>query len=146
MTIHQHDVQAPRVRGAIPPIPRPAPRPVPRPVPVSVPLRTGHRILVYKQDPSVTDLGARLALLYDTSALPAGRAGRIREAVDALDAARARGGPDGGPGEVGADLPAYRITVDETGEEPRVFEVRGDPAAGVTSVLGALLQGPGDSA
>ncbi|NEA23557.1 protealysin inhibitor emfourin [Actinomadura bangladeshensis] len=80
--------------------------------------------------------------LYDTSALPAGRAGRIREAVDALAAAQTRGGPD----EVGADLPAYRITVDETGEEPRVFEVRGDPTTGVTSVLGALLQGPDDSA
>jgi hypothetical protein len=89
--------------------------------------------------------------LYDTAALPAGRAGRIRAAVDALAAAQAPGGPDesgggpdessGGLGEVGADLPAYRITVDETGEEPRVYEVRGDPAAGVTSVLGALLQG-----
>lgn len=65
MTIHQHDVQAPRVRGAIPPIPspRPAPRPAPRPVPVPVPLRTGHRFLVYKQDPSVADLGARLAFI-----------------------------------------------------------------------------------
>lgn len=63
MTIHQHDVQAPRVQGAIPPIPRPAPRPVPRPVPVPVPLRTGHRFLVYKQDPSVTDPGARLAFI-----------------------------------------------------------------------------------
>ncbi|GAA1810865.1 hypothetical protein [Actinomadura chokoriensis] len=63
MTIHQHDVQAPRVRGAIPPIPRPAPRPVPRPVPVPVPPRTGHRFLVYKQDPSVTDPGARLAFI-----------------------------------------------------------------------------------
>ncbi|GAA1810873.1 protealysin inhibitor emfourin [Actinomadura chokoriensis] len=87
--------------------------------------------------------------LYDTSALPAGRAGRIREAVDALAAAQARGGPDeagGGPGEIGADLPAYRITVDETGEEPRVFEVRGDPTTGAASVLGALLRGPDDPA
>ncbi len=73
--------------------------------------------------------------LYDTAALPAGR-GRIQEAVDALAAAQ------GEPEEIGADLPAYRITIDETGEEPRVYEVRGDPAAGVTSVLGALLQGP----
>ncbi|QKW39193.1 hypothetical protein HUT06_38480 [Actinomadura sp. NAK00032] len=76
--------------------------------------------------------------LYDTDALSAGRAGGIRDAVDALAAAQARGGE----GEIGADLPAYLITVDEAGEEPRVFEVRGDPAAGASSVLGALLQGP----
>ncbi|MER7543759.1 protealysin inhibitor emfourin [Actinomadura sp.] len=76
--------------------------------------------------------------LYDTDALPAGRAGRIREAVDELAAAQARGRA----GEIGADLPAYRITVDETGEEPRVYEVRGDPGAGARSALGALLQDP----
>ncbi|NKZ05818.1 protealysin inhibitor emfourin [Actinomadura latina] len=76
--------------------------------------------------------------LYDTAALPAGRAGRIRAAVDALAAAQERGEPD----EIGADLPAYRVTVDEPDEEPRVFEVRGDPTAGVGSVLGALLHGP----
>ncbi|MFF4238605.1 hypothetical protein ACFYYL_22260 [Actinomadura geliboluensis] len=72
MTIHQQEFQAPRdaataeveiparrpggVREAAPPLPRP----VPRPVPVPVPLRTGHRFLVYKQDPSVAELGARL--------------------------------------------------------------------------------------
>ncbi|MFG2246706.1 hypothetical protein [Spirillospora sp. NPDC048823] len=87
--------------------------------------------------------------LYDTAALPAGPAVRIREAVDALAAAQARG--DEG-GEVGADLPAYRITVTEggdafegggSGEESRVFEVRGDPSKGVTSVLGTLLSGSG---
>lgn len=76
--------------------------------------------------------------LYDTTSLPEGRAERIRDAVDALAVAQARGEP----GEVGTDLPAYRITVDEAGEAPRVYEVRGDPAGGVTSVLGALLQGP----
>ncbi|NKZ05817.1 hypothetical protein [Actinomadura latina] len=72
MTIHQQDFQAPRdaesmlidipaqrVRRAVPPVPGPAPRPVP----VPAPLRTGHRFLVYKQDPSVTDLGARLAFI-----------------------------------------------------------------------------------
>lgn len=73
--------------------------------------------------------------LYDTDALSAGRAGRVRDAVDALAAAQGEGG------EIGADLPAYRVTVDEAGAEPRVFEVRGDPA-GASSVLGALLQGP----
>ncbi|MEU8800494.1 protealysin inhibitor emfourin [Spirillospora sp. NPDC048819] len=85
--------------------------------------------------------------LYDTAALPAGPAVRIREAVDALAAAQARGDE----GEVGADLPAYRITVSEggdasgaggAGEETRVYEVRGDPATGVASVLGTLLAGP----
>ncbi|MFA1549055.1 protealysin inhibitor emfourin [Actinomadura chokoriensis] len=83
-----------------------------------------------------------LVALYDTAALPAGRAERVRDAVDALAAAEARGEP----GEIGADLPAYRVTVDEAGEPPRVYEVRGDPTAGVTSVLGVLLQGPDDPA
>ncbi|MEU8800493.1 hypothetical protein [Spirillospora sp. NPDC048819] len=80
MTIHQHDIQAQRDtepaaevpaqwpgRGpqaaaqgqAAPPVPRPAPRPVPIPVPP----RTGHRMFVYKQDPSVTELGARMAFI-----------------------------------------------------------------------------------
>ncbi|MGP4024776.1 hypothetical protein [Actinomadura sp. 3N407] len=92
--------------------------------------------------------------LYDTAALPAGSAVRIREAVNALAAAQARGDE----GEVGADLPAYRITVYEgaggsagggdpadaggAGEETRVYEVRGDPTTGVKSVLGTLLAGP----
>ncbi|TDD66687.1 hypothetical protein E1293_38895 [Actinomadura darangshiensis] len=81
--------------------------------------------------------------LYDTAGLPAGHAGRIREAVDALAAAQARGEP----GEIGADLPAYRITVSDEGAdgEPHVYEVRGDPAAGGASVLGTLLEGPGRS-
>ncbi|MGH3239972.1 MAG: protealysin inhibitor emfourin [Spirillospora sp.] len=107
--------------------------------------------------------------LYDTADLPTGRAGRVREAVGALAAARARGEE----GEIGADLPAYRITVEEVeeqdggdgngdgdgdgngdgtgdgdggagaGEGVRVYEVRGDPAAaGLASVLGVLLDGP----
>jgi hypothetical protein len=80
--------------------------------------------------------------LYDTADLPAGHAGRVRDAVDALAAAQARGEPD----EIGADLPEYRITVSGEGEdEARVYQVRGDPTAGVTSVLGTLLQGPDDS-
>jgi hypothetical protein len=78
--------------------------------------------------------------LYDTADLPAGDAGRIREAVHALAAAHARGER----GEIGADLPAYRVTVsgEDTGGEPRVYEVRGDPTAGRTSALGTLLEGP----
>lgn len=77
MTIHQHDFQPQReaetieipaqwpgrtgqvAQGAAPPVPRP----VPRPVPVPVPTQPGHRFLVYKQDPSVTELGARLAFI-----------------------------------------------------------------------------------
>ncbi|MFI0485505.1 protealysin inhibitor emfourin [Actinomadura sp. 9N215] len=87
---------------------------------------------------------------YDTADLPAGRAGRVRAAVDALAAAQARGDE----GEIGADLPAYRITVQEqdegagagegAAEGTRVYEVRGDPTAGVSSVLGILLQGPSE--
>ncbi|WP_433227737.1 hypothetical protein [Actinomadura formosensis] len=79
MKIHQQDIQAQRetetiqvevpaqwpgrastaVQEAAPPTPRPAPRPVPIPVPI----RTGHRFLIYKQDPSVTELGARLTFI-----------------------------------------------------------------------------------
>lgn len=45
-----------RVEGA-------APAPAPRPVPVPVPQVTGHRFLVYKQDPSVTELGVRVTFI-----------------------------------------------------------------------------------
>ncbi|MEO3826813.1 hypothetical protein [Actinomadura sp. B10D3] len=70
MTIHQHDVQGRRDGGTVA-VPAQWPGataqlaqgaaapPVPRPVPVPVPARSGHRFLVYKQDPSVTELGAR---------------------------------------------------------------------------------------
>ncbi|TDC68821.1 hypothetical protein E1200_10365 [Actinomadura sp. GC306] len=78
---------------------------------------------------------------YDTAALPSGAAGRIRDAVRALDAAQARGGG----GEVGADLPAYRITVSEDAglrAETRVYEVRGDPATAGSPALRTLLTGP----
>ncbi|WP_433464611.1 hypothetical protein [Spirillospora sp. CA-128828] len=47
------------VQGAAPPVPRS----VPRPVPIPVPAQPGHRFLMYKQDPSVTELGARLAFI-----------------------------------------------------------------------------------
>ncbi|TDB77489.1 hypothetical protein E1264_37455 [Actinomadura sp. KC216] len=81
MTIHQQDVQESQSTGATQievPAQRPgpvsriaalrgaaaaAPQAVPRPVPVPVPARTGHRFLIYKQDPSVTELGARLAFV-----------------------------------------------------------------------------------
>ncbi|MBO2452125.1 hypothetical protein J4573_33905 [Actinomadura barringtoniae] len=48
-----------RVEGAAPPLPQPIPRPIPIPVPVV----TGHRVLIYKQDPTVTELGARLTFI-----------------------------------------------------------------------------------
>ncbi|MFB4297964.1 protealysin inhibitor emfourin [Actinomadura sp. NTSP31] len=75
---------------------------------------------------------------YDTSDLPAGRADTVRRAVRALDAAQARGGT----GEIGADLPGYRVTVDDpdAGAAPRVYEVRGDPSE--PSPITALLAGP----
>ncbi|XRQ05954.1 hypothetical protein ACN3XK_56920 [Actinomadura welshii] len=69
MTIHQQETRPHRETHAEVPAQgtrqgtRAAPRPVPRPVPVPVPPRTGHRVLIYKQDPSVTDLGARLCFV-----------------------------------------------------------------------------------
>ncbi|TMQ89204.1 hypothetical protein ETD83_39050 [Actinomadura soli] len=80
MTIHQQDFQEGRSTRAMPievPAQRPgpmsrvavpgaapaAPRAVPRPVPVPAPARTGHRFMIYKQDPSVTELGARLTFV-----------------------------------------------------------------------------------
>jgi hypothetical protein len=39
----------------------PVPSPAPRPVPIPVPGVTGHRFLIYKQDPSVAGLGVRAA-------------------------------------------------------------------------------------
>ncbi|MFI0370207.1 protealysin inhibitor emfourin [Actinomadura sp. 1N219] len=81
-----------------------------------------------------------LVALYDIADLPAGRAGRVREALDALAAAEARG--DEG-GDIGADLFVYRITVQDErgGGETRVYKVREDPTAGESSVLEALLRG-----
>ncbi|GGT92357.1 MULTISPECIES: hypothetical protein [Actinomadura] len=43
--------------------PPPLPRSVPRPVPVPVPAQPGHRFLIYKQDPSVAELGSRLTYI-----------------------------------------------------------------------------------
>ncbi|WP_433329161.1 protealysin inhibitor emfourin [Spirillospora sp. CA-294931] len=64
---------------------------------------------------------------YDTGDLAPDEARRVREAVDAVASGRARDGAD----EIGADLPAYRVTVDGD----RVYEVRGDPAAAPLSDL-----------
>ncbi|MEU5883739.1 hypothetical protein [Spirillospora sp. NPDC047279] len=49
-----------RIEGAAMPA---APQPVPRPVPIPVPVVTGHRALIYKQDPSVTQLGVRAVFI-----------------------------------------------------------------------------------
>ncbi|TMQ89203.1 hypothetical protein ETD83_39045 [Actinomadura soli] len=81
-----------------------------------------------------------LVALYDIADLPAGRAERVREALDALAAAQDRG--DEG-GDIGADLFVYRITVQDErgGGETRVYEVREDPTADDSSVLDVLLNG-----
>ncbi|MFI0405203.1 protealysin inhibitor emfourin [Actinomadura sp. 3N508] len=77
-----------------------------------------------------------LVALYDLADLPAGRAERVREALDALDAARERG--DEGR-NIGADLFVYRISVeDEPGGKIRVYEVQEDPM-GDSSLLDVLL-------
>ena len=74
---------------------------------------------------------------YETAHLPEPDAARVVAAVDSLAAAHARGEAE----EIGADLPAYRITVDWPGDAaPRVFEFRGDPSTGP---LEALLHGSG---
>ncbi|MFC4910661.1 hypothetical protein [Actinomadura gamaensis] len=49
----------PRLRAEAPPTPQPVPRPVPLPVPPVA----GHRFLIYKQDPSVAELGARITFV-----------------------------------------------------------------------------------
>ncbi|GAB3659321.1 hypothetical protein GCM10027589_20400 [Actinocorallia lasiicapitis] len=68
MTIHQdvNRIQTPMMRTETPmgrqraaEVPAPRPVPVPRPIPIPVPMVLGHRIRIYKQDPSVADLGVR---------------------------------------------------------------------------------------
>ncbi|GAA0599012.1 hypothetical protein [Actinomadura livida] len=72
MTIHRQEIRSQRETRVQVPAPRPGPEPqaaappaqsAARPVPIPSPPRTGHRVLVYKQDPSVTELGVRLAFL-----------------------------------------------------------------------------------
>ncbi|MFD0685509.1 protealysin inhibitor emfourin [Actinomadura fibrosa] len=77
---------------------------------------------------------------YDTADLPPGEAKRIREAVDELAAAEARGGTS----EIGADIPSYRITVEDP-DDPgaagsRTYELRGDPSADAKAPLATLLE------
>ncbi|MGI5165174.1 protealysin inhibitor emfourin [Spirillospora sp. CA-253888] len=75
---------------------------------------------------------------YDTDDLPKDQAERIEEAVRALADADA----SGEPGEIGADLPSYRVTVGDPDDGPRVFEVCGEPGSNVDAPLSRLLQGP----
>ena len=73
---------------------------------------------------------------YETDDLPERECARVLDAVEKLDAARAAGGT----GEVGADLPGYRVTVGDG--SPRIFEVYGDPSEELSGPLAVLLQGP----
>ncbi|MFI0357695.1 hypothetical protein [Actinomadura sp. 9N407] len=73
---------------------------------------------------------------YETADLPGPEAARVRAAVEELAAARERGAA----GEVGADLPGYRVSVGGKGDAAlRVFEVRGDPSADLGGPLDVLL-------
>jgi hypothetical protein len=54
-----------------------APRAAPRPIPVPVPEMIGHRVLIYKQDPSVQELGVR-AVFIPTVVLNGPRDARIQ--------------------------------------------------------------------
>ncbi|MGI5165173.1 hypothetical protein ACQEU3_12520 [Spirillospora sp. CA-253888] len=74
MTIHQEEVQGrlevpPSRMRELPPMLRiegTAEAPEPTPVPIPIPLVTGHRFLIYKQDPTVTQLGVRVAFVPTT--------------------------------------------------------------------------------
>jgi hypothetical protein len=71
---------------------------------------------------------------YDTREVSEGETERLRQAIGALSRARPTR-------QVGADLPAYRITVEDTGDTaPRVVEVDADPAT--NDPLALLLRGP----
>ncbi|WP_030174603.1 protealysin inhibitor emfourin [Spirillospora albida] len=77
--------------------------------------------------------------LYDTEDMPAEQAKQVEDAVSALGEASA----DGALGEIGADLPAYRVTVlDVPSAAPTVYEVQGDPSERAGSPLTTLLSGP----
>ncbi|MFC4910662.1 protealysin inhibitor emfourin [Actinomadura gamaensis] len=73
---------------------------------------------------------------YDTADLPKDRADRIREAVARLAAAEDAGRD---LGEIGADLPGYRVTTREPGAPERAFEIRGEPHETLVSPLDTLL-------
>ncbi|GAA2634470.1 protealysin inhibitor emfourin [Actinomadura fulvescens] len=83
-----------------------------------------------------------MVALYDTGELPKEEADRLREAVAALAAAD----ESGEPGEIGADLPAYRVTVGELDGDQRVFEVVGTHPDAVDGPLTVLLRGPAEPA
>ncbi|GAA3211632.1 protealysin inhibitor emfourin [Nonomuraea helvata] len=69
---------------------------------------------------------------YDTDDLPEQEAAKVYDALSAIEAATAQE-----PGEVGADLMTYRITVgDGLG---KVYTVPEDPPPGLAGPLTALL-------
>ncbi|MEU6751223.1 hypothetical protein ABZ914_33845 [Spirillospora sp. NPDC046719] len=77
-------------------------------------------------------------LLFDAIvAAPATGARYVDVANQMLQISAGRGDP------VGADLPGYRVTVDDPdgAAAPRVYEVRGDPSE--PSPIGVLLDEPG---
>ena len=77
--------------------------------------------------------------LYDTEDMPDEQAREVEDAVSALSDA----GAGGDLGEVGADLPAYRVTVEGAASvAPLVYEVQGDPSPAASSPLATLLAGP----
>ncbi|MFG2002586.1 protealysin inhibitor emfourin [Spirillospora sp. NPDC048911] len=81
-----------------------------------------------------------MVAMYDTDDLPGHDADRIREAVDALAAAK----ESGEPGEIGADLPAYRVTIGDVDGDQRVFEVEGAHPDALDEPLTVLLRGPSE--
>ncbi|WP_157420558.1 protealysin inhibitor emfourin [Actinomadura kijaniata] len=77
---------------------------------------------------------------YDTDELPKEQADRVREAVERLSE------DDGAtsPGEIGADLPSYRITIGDPDDDPKVFEICGERSEERDALLATLLQGPAE--
>lgn len=68
---------------------------------------------------------------YDTDDLPPGEAAQTHAALAELAA-------HGVDGEIGADLPAYRVTADH-----KVYELTGDPPPRLATPLNTLLRSDG---
>jgi hypothetical protein len=77
---------------------------------------------------------ARTVADYDTADLPPAEAAAVVEALTAIEAATARGES----GEIGADLPGYRIVVDEP--DARVYELMGELPSVLQEPLTVLLR------
>ncbi|MEU5883738.1 protealysin inhibitor emfourin [Spirillospora sp. NPDC047279] len=83
-----------------------------------------------------------MVAMYDTADLSEPEAKKIRHAVESLSVAEEAARP----GEIGADLPAYRITVDGPDGEHRVFDVEGEHPPALDEPLTILLRGPQEPA